>query len=133
MGYGDVAVTAVMLCKYKRLTPDMAWQVAVREHFPLSLSAQKKGEPKNTFLVLCSEGLVPPIPRKCYTRALKNWVRTIQAVKYLLTTSHTELLNSMELWDVVMKDTGENISQNDQMDVVLALWNAGLIVPNRFL
>lgn len=131
MGYGDVAVTAVMMCKEKKLNPCDAWVLAAREHFPASLSAQKKGCPKGAFLGLCSEGWIPHVPKKCYSRAVQNWGYAVKAVRILQVHPHAELPNPTQLWSAVMAKVGKEIVPNGQMDVVLGLWAAGLIVPRR--
>lgn len=129
MGYGDVAVSAVMMCKDKRLNPCDAWVLAVRKHFPTSLSAQKKGCPKGAFLGLCSEGWIPYVPQKCYSQAIQNWMYAVKAVQILQKYPHAELPSPTQLWNEVMVMVGKEIAPNGQMDVVLSLWAAGLIMP----
>lgn len=134
MGYGEVAIKAVMTCKAdKKLNPCDAWVNAAQQHYPASPSAQGKGAPKGAFLGLCSEGLVPYISKRRYARAIQSQNYAVKAVRILQVyeEQHSELPNSIQLWDAVMRKVGKEIVHNGQMDVVLALWKAGLIAPKK--
>jgi hypothetical protein len=89
----------------------------------LKLVFEEKGCPKNTFLSLCEEGLVKGIPKSNYTKSVKNKDYALRAVAILEQNKHTTFLPK-ELWDKL--ELGDKRS-NSQMDVVLALWENGLI------
>jgi hypothetical protein len=126
--YGRAAMLAVALCRFGRdNSPEKAWERAVAEVFPDSQSSQEKGCPKNTFLGLCQEGLVKGIGRGEYTNSQLNREYGIKAVGLL--QSDPELSGDMDvLWERVM--AGEAKLHNSQMDVVLSLWNEGLLTPS---
>ncbi|MGK0447945.1 MAG: hypothetical protein ACJA2M_001725 [Polaribacter sp.] len=98
------------------------WFQSAKEVFDTK-SSQEKGCPKNTFLGLCEEGLVKGIPKGNYTKSVKNKEYAIRAVAILKQNKHTTF-TPKELWDKL--ELG-NKRSNSQMDVVLALWEHGLI------
>jgi len=70
------------------------------------------------------EGLVSGFPRGHYTQSRKNKDYAIRALSLL--KQRKNLANDLEgLWRTVMK--GEKKKHNSQMDVVVALWNNGLL------
>jgi hypothetical protein len=99
------------------------WSRSAKEVFETK-SAQEKGCPKNTFLGLCEEGLVKGIPKGNYTKSVKNKEYATRAVAILKQNTQTTL-SPKELWEKL--ELGDKRS-NSQMDVVLALWENGLIV-----
>ncbi|HDT5891560.1 TPA: hypothetical protein QHC12_000690 [Aeromonas hydrophila subsp. hydrophila] len=134
MGYGDVAIKAVLMCKSDdQYNPCDAWVLAAQEHYPSSQSAQLKGCPKGAFLGLCSEGLVRHVSKRRYARAIQSGNYAIKAVRLLkyYEDQNIELPNAVQLWNVVMSKIGKEIVHNGQMDVALALWKAGLITPQK--
>lgn len=134
MGYGDVAINAVLMCKSDdKYNPCDAWALAAQEHYPSSPSAQLKGGPKGAFLGLCSEGLVRHVSKQRYARAIQSGNYAIKAVRVLqhYEDQDTELPNAVQLWDAVMRNVGKEIVHNGQMDVVLALWKKELIIKNK--
>lgn len=131
MGYGDVAIKAVLIYKSDdQYNPCDAWVLAAQEHYPSSQSAQLKGCPKGAFLGLCSEGLVRGISRRRYSRAIQSGSYAVKAIRVLqhYEAQHTELPSAVQLWDMVMRKVGKEIVHNGQMDVVLALWKKELII-----
>lgn len=123
--YGKAAKLAVAKVKGGQTKdPVTAWNNAVREIFPNSVSSQKKGCPKNAFLGLCEEGMVKDVSSGSYTRSIDNKKYAVAAVTML---NHNPKLASdhKALWTAVMN--GVEKKQNSQMDVVIALWNQGLI------
>jgi hypothetical protein len=100
------------------------WSRSAKEVFPLSKSSQEKSCPKGTFLGLCEEGLVKGIPKGNYTKSVKNKEYALKAIEILKQNSQTTFLPK-ELWGKL--ELGGKRS-NSQMDVVLALWENGLIV-----
>lgn len=110
-------------------TPLDAWNQATIELFGANTPAQRKGCPKNAFLGLCEEGLVRGIPKGnyMYRSDSLNKAYAIQAVELL--KANPELASDRNvLWKEVMK--GVKKSHNSQMDVVLALWERGLIAAD---
>lgn len=122
--YGDAALRAVEYYKIKK-NPKQAWIEAVKELFK-SKSSRDKGCPRGTFLALCHNGLIKGIPQGPYANNIKeNKVYALRAVDLLKETNEQpSTLSSRNLWDQV-EEFGKN--HNSQMDVVLSLWNAGLI------
>ena len=133
-GYGKAAVKAV-----KRFvsgdagSPKGAWDKAIIEFYE-SKSCREKGCPKAAFLGLCKEGMVRGIPAGSYTSSQFNKAYAVEAVRILQGQSALSS-GSKGLWDKVMlslKNKGlidkEGTSHNGQMDVVVSLWNASLIV-----
>ena len=123
--YGKTAVKAVELFAY---THDIkkAWTEAVQE-FTNSHSARVKGCPKNTFFGLCYAGQIrgisiqPPQGKKS-----KNAEYAILAI-HLLKKDMSWANKKAELWAEIQKIIGEEKKHNSQLDVVIALWNDGLI------
>lgn len=126
--YGNAAINATQMFNNKAAnTPQDAWIQTTIELFGANTHAQRKGCPKNAFLGLCEEGLVGGIPMGNYTHRSDslNKAYAVQAVKLL--KANPELANDKKrLWREVMN--GVKKSHNSQMDVVLALWESGLIV-----
>lgn len=128
--YGQVALRATALVtKRGYMSPPEAWKVAAREVFPDSPASQTKGCPKSAYLGLCEEGLVVGVPRGNYTNSRDNKAYALKAVRLLVREPALALQGPDVLWERVMD--GERKTPNHQMDVVLALWNQGLIVGSR--
>ncbi|MBL0669823.1 hypothetical protein JD504_03490 [Aeromonas hydrophila] len=125
MGYGLVAINATQLCKDEALTPCKAWELAAKKQFS-NVSAQIKSSPKSAFLGLCSEGLIRGIHKGRYSRSVRNRDYAVKAVR-ILQNERDVLPSSTALWNKVMATTEIKVLPNSQMDVVLALWGAGLI------
>ena len=118
--YGESAKEAALLGG----NPIESWQIVVNDIFD-SESAKTKGCPKNTFLGLCEAGLVKGIPKGNYTNSKLNKEYGITAVTILKTTG---IITKKELWQLVKKELLiEKKAHNSQMDVVIALWENGLI------
>jgi hypothetical protein len=120
--YGLTAIKALEIYKVEESLRE-SWFSAAVELFE-SESSQKKGCPRSTFLGLCAEGLVKGIPKGNYTKSVKNKKYAIKAVTVLKQNTQTTF-SPKELWDKL--ELGDKRS-NSQMDVVLALWEHGLIV-----
>jgi hypothetical protein len=119
--YGKTALKSVQNFKDSYSIIEI-WSRYAKEVFDTK-SSQEKGCPKNTFLGLCEEGLVKGIPKGNYTKSVKNKEYAIRAVAILKQNKHTTF-TPKELWDKL--ELG-NKRSNSQMDVVLALWEHGLI------
>lgn len=128
--YGKAAIKAIQLTTSGFVdSPLYAWEKATSEIFGKGRSSQKKGCPRSTFLGLCEDGLVKGIPTGQYSKSKgsKNKNYALNAVKIL--KQYPELSNDKNsLWIKVLK--GKLITHNNQMDVVIALWNEGLIIPD---
>ncbi|SDH10241.1 DUF6979 family protein [Winogradskyella thalassocola] len=121
--YGQAVLKAVK--NYKDSSPiTEIYARAAKEIFFDSISSQEKGCPKATFLGLCEAGLVKGIPKGKYTKSVKNKKYAIDAIK-ILKQADTKTFTSKELWAEL--NLGDK-KTNSQMDVVLVLWNEGLIV-----
>jgi len=123
--YGIAAVEAARL-HTRRLarSPQDAWEQASSKLFSKGTPGQRKGCPRNAFLGLCEEGLVKGIEPGDYTRSQKNKRYAVDAVA-ILQRRPSLAGNQNRLWSEVLAD--EHKKHNSQMDVVIALWNAGLI------
>jgi hypothetical protein len=119
--YGQIALKAVQ--NYKQsVTITKIYARAAKEIFETK-NSQEKSCPKGTFLGLCEEGLVQGIPKENYTKSAKNKEYALQAVE-ILKWADNKTFTPKELWCKL--NLGDKRS-NSQMDVVLALWNEGLI------
>ena len=126
--YGKAAMRAVRFYKTgSAMSPQDAWAKATAEQFGWGTSSQLKGCPKNTFLGLCEEGLIRGIPSGNYTRSRRNKKYAVDAVQ-ILKQRPTLAINPQALWDQVMQ--GESKQHNQQMDVVISLWNSGLLLDH---
>lgn len=122
--YGIAAVNATNSVKSgQHQSPVTAWQVAVSAQFPTSQSSQGKSCPRGAYLGLCETGLVDGIPAGNYTNSQKNKSYAVSALNQLCINSSLAS-NPNALW---IAAGCPNIRQNNQMDVVIALWNAGLL------
>jgi hypothetical protein len=120
--YGQTALKAVQNYKDSNSITE-TYASAAKEIFETK-SSQEKGCPKGTFLGLCEEGLVKGIPKGNYTKSVKNKKYALKAVEILKQNTQTTF-SPKELWEQLK--LGDKRS-NSQMDVVLALWENGLIV-----
>ena len=122
--YRDAAVLAVELISSGSCAePAAAWSQATSKLFPSSASLRDKGCPKGAFLGLCNEGLVVGVESGNYSKSSKNGEYAIDAVKVLRKNKFLASQPNL-LWKKV---AGNAKTQNHQMDVVIALWEAGLI------
>lgn len=124
--YGEAAIAAVQMVATGRAKhPCDAWVAAVKRVFPDSASSQAKGCPRGAFLGLCESGLVKGVPGGSYTRSKLNKQYAINAVQ-LLHRRPNLVGDPNQLWQLVFGRAAK--VENSQMDVVLALWQRGLIV-----
>lgn len=122
--YGEAAILAVQLLQEGSAPePCNAWAQATKKIFPSSMDSQKKGCPKGAFLGLCNEGLIVGVSSGEYAKPTKNGKYAIDAIGVLrknrFLTSQPNLL-----WKKV---AGNTKSENQQMDVVVGLWEADCI------
>lgn len=122
--YGDTAILAVkFLNEGVACDPRDAWAQATKIYFPKSKSSQKKGCPKCTFLGLCNKGLIKGVPPGEGYAPRRNKDYVIKAID-LLREDPSLSSSSRFLWG---KITDNIITHNQQMDVIVALWNESLI------
>lgn len=124
--YGAAAIAAVK--RYNQSdTSDViaAWEGAVRVEFAGSESGQEKGCPRGAFLGLCAEGFVAGVPPGDYTDSVKNRRYAVTAAR-LIRANRALTSNRDELWRQCTAPV--IIGENGQLDVVLALWDAGFLV-----
>jgi len=123
--FGKAAVSAANLIKSgKASSPLDAWKKAVLSR-TLALTAweQNKPCPKNTFLGLCAEGVIDGIASSSSTGSVEQMYAK-KAVA-LLRADPSLAGNKSDLW---LKASSPPKKHHDsQMDVVVSLWNTGLI------
>jgi len=124
--YGSLTLRAYELIM-QRLSPVEAWQRAV--------VGKEKSCPKSAFLGLCQFGWVKHVPTGSYlsSRAFlgPNKDYAIQAAEIVLTNPNV-VYTPKELW--IRSSTGLYnfpVNHNQQMNVVLALREAGLLVEGK--
>jgi hypothetical protein len=123
--YGKAAVRATQLIlSGDALSPPTAWAKAVREVFQGSASSQEKGCPRSAYLGLCESGLIRDVEPGSYTRSILNKRYAVRAVA-LLRAQPALAADPVGLWRRVVG--GETKQPNNQIDVVIALWRAGLL------
>jgi hypothetical protein len=105
------------------LDPPAAWRRAVNALFS-SESSQQKLCPKEAFLGLCEAGLIEGVPADISAMAGKNKRYAVDAVT-LLRRTPALAANRDALWIAVLRGAAKR--HNGQMDVVMALWNEGII------
>lgn len=72
--------------------------------------------------------MIKNIPIGSYTESTENKLYAVRAVRAL--RKNPELAYNEELlWEQVSR--GKSISHNEQLDVVISLWNEGLIETNQ--
>lgn len=106
------------------INPVAQWESAMEKLYPTSSAARKKACPRGAFLGLCEEGLIQGIPAGSYKASWENKAYAVRAVSLL--TEGTEHRSTSALWRAVTN--GAEKTHNNQMDVVLALWNNDLIL-----
>ncbi|WP_202801272.1 DUF6979 family protein [Vreelandella stevensii] len=122
--YGDVALQAVRLAG-EGVSPVEAWNLAAASMFPDQHAARVKGCPRSAFLGLCEEGYVEGIEAGKYTTSVSNKKYAIDLLKLLHEKPHLADLPRKQLWGIVVQ--GAPKQHNQQVEVVLALWRAGLL------
>jgi hypothetical protein len=123
--YGEASIKAVELYITGQVkSPEEAWERATTEKCGKGTSSQKKTCPKEAFLGLCEEGLIKGIPRGDYTNSEDNKRYALDAVA-VLKQNPALAKSQIGLWRKVMR--GEPKTHNQQMDVVISLWNSGLL------
>jgi hypothetical protein len=121
--YGEAALMAAR-GRSANTNPVARWDSAMEALYPTSPTQRRKGCPRAAFLGLCEEGLVKGIPPGHYTASKLSKEYAVHAAALL--TEGARKWSIGELWRAVSADPEK--AHNQQMDVVLALWNNGFIV-----
>lgn len=121
--YGEAAIMAARERASANTDPKARWESAMERLYPTSPAARSKGCPRGAFLGLCEEDLVKGIPAGHYTASRDNKEYAVRAVTFLIEKEQHS--SRSELWQAATNGAGKK--ENGQMDVVLALWNNGLI------
>ena len=121
--YGEIALKAVALFPMRE-NIEQAWADAAQT-LASTESVRNKGCPKNAFLGLCRAGLVKGVVSEPTDKISKNGEYAVAAVALLKLDSAGAEQKKSVLWQKIV---GTGKQHNSQLDVVLALWHAGLIV-----
>jgi hypothetical protein len=121
--YGLTAIEATQ----RGSNPIESWSIVV-DTFLESKSSRDKACPKNAFLGLCEAGLVKGIKADSYFKSKKPNVNKRYAITAVNILKRDQSVSKKELWIKVREELGLGDKRhNSQMDVVLALWEHGLI------
>lgn len=126
--YGRTALRAADLAMNKALSPLEAWQKIAAEEFAGLPEAMNKSCPREAFLGLCDAGMLNGITSQNITHPdspNKNYATT--AVELLIEDPSIAEQGKSTLWEKVLENLGTTITHNQQMDVVLSLWDEGYI------
>lgn len=129
-GFGKAALKAHKLATGKQpQVPSDAWDQATTSIWGGGTSSQVKSCPRDAFLGLCEAGKVRGVSSGKYTRSLKNKDYAVEALNMLKANPSLVSLGELGLWRKVMISLGEPVDKvhNQQMDVVLTLFQNGLI------
>jgi hypothetical protein len=133
--YGSTAVRTVERLWRSRELADDAWRVIAEDIFEGTRDARDKACPREAFLGLCAAGLIKGVrPGICSDASWSpNRQYSVTAVRVLVGDPHLAEGSKVGLWRRVLKELGADPKKkhNEQMDVVLALWEEGLIVTER--
>ncbi len=122
--YGLTAIEAIQIIEAGYCCdPKVAWDKAAEDLFGKHSSGKQKLSPRCAFLGLCEEGMVRGIAPSDYCNSVKNKDYALRAVA-LLKKDPALATKKNDLWQ---KAAGLSKVHNNQMDVVLALWEHGLI------
>lgn len=120
--YGAAAVMAATRFSEASSAKDR-WGKAAELIFHDQRESQKKSCPRGAFSGLCEEGLVKGIPPTSQASTGKNKAYALRAVELL--RSGYPPHDHVGLWRAVLG--GEKRAYNQQMHVVVALWEHDLI------
>lgn len=123
--YGSVAIEVTKRLNAKEeFDIYKIWKEVAGESFETE-SSIKKGCPRSAYIGLCEAGKIKGIKEGKYRKGIgeKNKNYALVAVELLKEDLDLGRIDHRELWGKVVP----NKSYNQQMDVVLALWNKGLI------
>jgi hypothetical protein len=121
--YGQAAILAARQGP-SGMNPEARWESALEKLYPTSPAARRKAGPRGAFLGLCEEGLVKGISTGDYSSSKDNKAYAVRALALLAAAE--QHWSRSALWQAVTD--GVDRTETGQIDVVLALWNNGLIV-----
>jgi hypothetical protein len=121
--YGEAALMATREGSSAGISPVARWESAMQKLYPSSPTARRKSCPRGAYLGLCEEGLIKWIPAGRYTASRDNKDYAVRAAALL--AEGNQSWSTSTLWRAVTNDPER--THNSQMDIVLALWNNGLI------
>ena len=123
--YGEAAVRATRyVTSGAVLCPRTGWDRAIAE-LSNSDSSRKKACPRNAFLGLCEAGRVVGIKAGRYGAPQENKNGQYAVSAHQILKSRPDLSKSPNVLWAKAAPTG--LKENQQMDVVTALWNNGLL------
>lgn len=128
--FGTAALEAHKLATGTRPQgPAQAWEKATCLIWPCGTSSQVKSCPRDAFLGLCEAGRIQGISPGKYTRSLKNKRYAMKAAALLKAQPSLAGQGTAGLWLKVLGALSEPAGKvhNQQMDVVLSLFQNGLI------
>ena len=127
--YGRVAARAArMLAADVSLATRAAWDSAAAELVRESDSARDKGCPRRAFLGLCAAGVVKGVGCRSLDAGGVNGDYAVRAYRALCANQALEG-SQVELWRQACP--GKAKKHNGQMDVLVGLWQAGLLIGGR--
>ncbi len=121
--HGEAAVAATRLVVARQLSPRDAWSKAIAEQ----PGGYDKNCPRTTYLTLCGEGFIRGVPPGRYAQGRENATYAIALVRLLIEDGSRVDEPEAVLWKLV--GAGDT-HRNGQVEVVKALWRAGLILAN---
>jgi len=124
--YGQIAIRATeSFARGDFRSPNEAWDSAAQFFFPDSPDSREKGCPKGAYLGLCEIGAIIGIPRGSYTQSRANKEYALSGLELLIDDPMLSESNPSRIWRMVM--SGSTKKHNSQLNVLLALWNSGMI------
>lgn len=114
-----------MLAADASLAPREAWDSAAAELVRESDSARDKGCPRGAFLGLCAAGVVKGVGCRSLDDGGVNGDYAVRAYRALCANPALED-NQVELWRQACPGRGKK--HNGQMDVLVGLWQARLLI-----
>lgn len=127
--FGNVALETYKLIIDGELDYKLAWNITIVKHTN-SKETQIKNCPKNIFLDLCYDGYLKNISPNKHFALSKNIKYAKESIEKL-NMGKVNYTNPLELWKNLKSthdiSTNVTISYNQQMHVVMALWNDKLI------
>ena len=121
--YGEVALRAARMLRGSTMDSSDAWSAAARALIA-SESSREKGCPRGAFLGLAYAGAIEGVSG-AYAADGGNNGRYARTAWKALIADPDLALDSAALWELAR--CGGPAHQNGQVDVTLALWEAGLL------
>lgn len=121
--YGEVAVHAIELLQANPTHPGGDQEKSCRDAWNQVInSSSEKVCPRTTFLALCATGDIKKIDKFDHSRPTSNRKHALDALNYLR-CNKSDIPDAKTLWKLVAGGK----THNNQMDVVLSIWNKELI------